>query len=308
MAVATRTAYGEALAELIKVNKKIVVLDADLTKSTKTNAAQEVCPERHFNMGIAEANMTSVAAGFAANGYTVFASTFAMFATGRSWEQVRNSIAYPQLDVKICGTHSGIAVGEDGVSHQAIEDIAIMRVIPGMEVYSPCDQWQTREVIRYVATTGKPCYVRLGRANVNDVYTSDYKFDPTKISILNQGKDVAIFTTGLMVQKSMEALELLKAEGYNPTVVNVCSIKPIDEAGVIEVLKTHQHIITVEEHNVIGGLGSVISDVSVKACPKLITKIGLQDRFAESAEFNQLLDKYGLDAKAIVKAVKKIVK
>lgn len=303
MAVATRTAYGEALAELIKEDKKVVVLDADLTKSTKTNAAKNACPERHYNMGIAEANMTTVAAGFAAQGYTVFASTFAMFSTGRAWEQVRNSIAYPQLNVKICGTHSGIAVGEDGVSHQAIEDIALMRVIPGMEVYSPTDQWQTREVIKYVASTKTPAYVRLGRANVDDVYDENYKFEPGKVEVLEEGSKVAIFATGLMVQKSLEAAALLKAEGVEPTIVNVCSIKPLDEAGVADILRTHEYIVTVEEHNVIGGLGSAISDVAVKCCPKLIRKVGLQDRFAESANFNHLLDKYGLDAKGIAKEV-----
>jgi len=308
MGKATRTAYGEALADLIVNNEKIVVLDADLTKSTKTNLAQKACPERHFNMGIAEANMTSVAAGFAASGYIPFASTFAMFATGRAWEQVRNSIGYPHLNVKICGTHSGIAVGEDGVSHQAIEDIALMRVISGMEVFSPCDEAQTKFVINHVATTSNPTYVRLGRANVDDVYALDYKFDPYKIDILNKGSKVAIIATGLMVQKSLEAVEMLKADGIDATLVNVCAIKPLDENGICQVLNEHDIIVTVEEHNVIGGLGSAVSDVAVAKCPKIINKIGIQDRFAESAEFNQLLEKYQLDGKGIYKQVKELVK
>jgi len=308
MAKATRTAFGEALAELIVKDEKIVVFDADLTKSTKTILAKNVCPERNFNMGIAEADMMCTAAGFAASGYTAFAATFAMFATGRAWEQIRNSIAYPRLNVKICGTHSGIAVGEDGVSHQAIEDIALMRAIPKMEIYSPCDQYQTKEVIRYVAKTKTPAYVRLGRADVDDVYDADYKFDPSKIEVLNQGEKVAIFATGLMVQNALAAQKLLLAKGINLTVVNVCCIKPIDEKGVAEVLAKHDYIVTAEEHNVIGGLGSAIADVASQRCPKLITRIGLQDRFAESGQFKQLLHKYKLDAEAIADVVSNLVK
>lgn len=304
MGLATREAYGKALAKIILENEKIVVLDADLTKSTKTSDAQKVCPERHFNMGIAEANMMGVAAGFASSGYTVFASTFSMFATGRAWEQIRNSIAYPHLNVKICGTHAGIAVGEDGVSHQAIEDISLMRTIPGMEVYSPCDAAETMAVIEYVSKTDKPCYVRLGRSGVDDVYSEDTKFDFSKIKVLKEGKDIAIFATGLMVQEALKAAETLKAEGINITVVDVACIKPLDEEGVLNILKTHDHIITAEEHNIIGGLGSAISDVSVKYLPKKITKIGIMDRFAESGPFNELLEKYNLTSSYIVKVVK----
>ncbi len=306
MAIATREAYGEELAKLIVEDPKIVVLDADLTKSTMTIMAKKVCPERHFDMGIAEADMMGVAAGFATSGYTVFASSFAMFATGRAWEQVRNSIAYPHLNVKICGTHAGIAVGEDGVSHQAIEDIAIMRVIPGMEVYSPCDGAQTKAVIDHVSKTKNPTYVRLGRSKVEDVYQPDHKFDLSKVDIVHQGKDVAIFATGLMVQACLVALPQLQQAGIDPTIVNVCCIKPLDEKGVAEVLNSHSKIVTAEEHNIIGGLGSAISDVSVKYCPRFITKIGIQDRFAESGPFAKLLVKYHLDAQSIVDTVKKI--
>lgn len=307
MGLATREAYGKALAELIVKNEKIVVLDADLTKSTKTNDAQKVCPERHFNMGIAEANMMGVAAGFASSGYTVFASTFAMFATGRAWEQIRNSIAYPQLNVKICGTHAGIAVGEDGVSHQAIEDISLMRTIPQMEVYSPCDANETKAVIEYVSKTNKPCYVRLGRSSVDDVYDDNTKFDFSKIRILHEGKDVAVLATGLLVQEALKAKDVLKKEGIDLTVVDVACIKPLDEEGVVNVLKGHKHIITAEEHNIIGGLGSAVAEVSVKAYPTFIHRIGINDRFAESGPFTELLEKYNLTYKEIVRVVKSLL-
>lgn len=306
MGLATREAYGKALAKLIAENEKVVVLDADLTKSTKTADAQKACPERHFNLGIAEGNMMSVAAGMAASGYTVFASTFSMFATGRAWEQIRNSIVYPHLNVKVCGTHAGISVGEDGVSHQAIEDISLMRTIPTMEVYCPCDAAETYAVIDYVSKTNKPCYVRLGRSSVDDVYDENTEFDFTKIKVVEQGEKIAVFATGLMVQEAVKAAKALKEEGINITVVDVCCIKPIDEAGVSEILKTHEHIITAEEHNVVGGLGSAISEVSVKNCPRFIKKIGVQDEFAESGPVNELLSKYKLTADEIIRVVKSL--
>ena len=307
MGLATREAFGEELAKLIVENEKIVVLDADLTKSTKTADAKKVCPERHFNMGIAEGNMIGVAAGFAASGYTVFAASFAMFAAGRAFEQVRNSVGYPHLNVKVCGTHAGISVGEDGASHQAIEDIALMRAIPGMHVYSPSDASETKALIKYVSTIKDPCYIRLGRSKVEDVYASDATFDFNKISVLTNGADVAVFATGLMVQESLKAAKSLEQEGIKITVVNVCSIKPLDEKGVEEILKTHKHIITAEEHNVIGGLGSAISDVSVKLCPRTITKIGVQDTFGESGAVNALLEKYKLTSTEVVNVVKSLI-
>lgn len=299
MGKATREAYGQELAELIKENSKIVVLDADLAGSTKTIEAKKVAPDRFFDMGIAEANMIGHAAGLAASGYIPFASSFSMFCTGRAWEQIRNSVAYPHLNVKIVGTHSGITVGEDGASHQAIEDIAIMRAIPGMEVYVPCDAAETRAVIRYVSTTKNPCYVRLGRASVDDVYDDNTKFDFHKIKIVNAGEKVAIFATGIEVQEALKAAKCLQAYGINPTVVDVCSIKPLDEAGIVNILKTHEKIITVEEHNVIGGLGDAISSVSTKIEPKLITKIGMPDCFGESGKPNELLSKYRLTYETI---------
>ena len=308
MGKATRQAYGEALADLVKEHEDIVVVDADLSGSTKTALAKKVDPSRHFNIGIAEANMIGVAAGLASSGYTVFASSFAMFATGRPWEQIRNSLAYPNLKVKVCGTHSGIAVGEDGVSHQATEDIAIMHAIPNMKIYCPCDEVETKAVIKHIYNEDGPCYVRLGRSEADDLYANDEEFDFTKVKVLNKGKDVCIFATGLMVQESMYALKKLQEEGINPTIVDVCSIKPLDEEGVKELLNSHEHIITVEEHNVIGGLGSAISDVSVKYCPRLITKIGMQDEFGQSGPFKDLLKLYGLHHDNIVKTVKEAVK
>lgn len=302
MPIATREAYGEELAVLVKNNPKVVVLDADLAGSTKTSLAKKAVPERFFDLGIAEADMIGHAAGLAASGYIPFASSFSMFCTGRAWEQIRNSVAYPHLNVKIVGTHSGIAVGEDGVSHQAIEDIALMRAISGMEVYVPCDGAETKAVIDHVAETQNPCYVRLGRSSVDDVYAADTEFDFTKIHVLNEGKDTAIFACGLEVQEALKAAKRLQAEGINPTVVDVCTIKPLDEAGVLEILKMHEHIITAEEHNVIGGLGDAIAAVSVKSMPRKITKIGLQDQYAESGPFNELLVKYNLTEEAIYQA------
>lgn len=303
MAMATREAYGQELAELVKENPKIVVLDADLAGSTKTIEAKKVAPERFFDMGIAEADMIGHAAGLAASGYIPFASSFAMFCTGRAWEQIRNSVAYPHLNVKIVGTHSGITVGEDGASHQAIEDIAIMRAIPGMEVYVPCDAAETKAVIRYVSTTKKPCYVRLGRASVDDVYDDNTTFDFPRIKIVNRGEKVAIFATGLEVQEALKAAKNLQSFGMNPTVVDVYSIKPLDEAGIVHILRTHDKIITVEEHNVIGGLGDAISSVSTNREPKLITKLGMPDCFGESGKPNELLEKYRLTYETICDAV-----
>lgn len=303
MGKATRDAYGQELAELVKENKKIVVLDADLAGSTRTIEAKKVAPERFFDMGIAEADMIGHAAGFAASGYIPFASSFAMFCTGRAWEQIRNSVAYPHLNVKIVGTHSGITVGEDGASHQAIEDIAIMRAIPGMEVYVPCDANETKALIRYVSSTERPCYVRLGRSAVDDVYDANTIFDFPRIRIVNRGEKVAIFATGIEVQEALKAVKDLQSYGINPTVVDVCSIKPLDEAGVVNILKTHDKIITVEEHNVIGGLGDAISSVSTKIEPKLITKLGMPDCFGESGKPNELLVKYRLTYETICEAV-----
>ena len=304
MAKATREAYGEEIAKLIQENPKIVVLDADLAGSTHSAEAQKVCPERFFDMGIAEADMIGVSAGLAASGYIPFASSFAMFCTGRVWEQIRNSVAYPHLNVKIVGSHSGITVGEDGVTHQAIEDIAIMRDITGLEVYVPCDQWETKAVIDYVASIDSPCYVRLGRSKVEDVFDKDKKFDITKINVLHQGKSkVAVFCTGLMVQSTLAAAKMLEQDGIDLTVVDVCAIKPADEIGIAKVLAENDHIFTIEEHSTTGGLGSMICEIAADRCPKKICRIGMWG-FAESADWKTLLHEYMLDGEGVYKQIK----
>ena len=303
MAKATRQAFGEKLGELVVENPKIVVLDADLAAATKTGIAKKACPERYFDMGIAEADMIGHAAGLAASGYIPFAASFAMFASGRAWEQIRNSVAYPHLNVKICGTHAGITVGEDGVSHQAIEDIALMRVIPEIEVYVPADEKETRAVLDYVAKTTKPAYIRLGRANVDDVYDTE-DFDVTKANILRKGEKIAVFATGVEVPAALEAAEMLKADGINVTVVDICAIKPCDEEGIVKILEEHETIFTAEEHNIIGGLGGLIAEISTSRCPRRIVRLGVEDRFAESGGYKELLAKYELDGNGLYKKIK----
>lgn len=303
MSKATREAYGEEISKLIQENPKIVVLDADLAGSTYSGKAGEVCPERFFDMGIAEANMIGVSAGLAASGYIPFASSFAMFCTGRVWEQIRNSVAYPHLNVKIVGSHSGITVGEDGVTHQAIEDIAIMRDITGLEVYAPCDQWETKAVIDHVASTNNPCYIRLGRSKVEDVFDESKKFDVTKINVIHEGTSkVAVFATGLMVQSSLGALKALNEKGIDPTIIDVCAIKPTDEEGIAKILESNDEIFTVEEHSVTGGLGSMICEVAADRCPKRIHIIGMRG-FAESADWKTLLKEYKLDAEGVAEQI-----
>ena len=300
MAQETRNAYGEKLAELIAKNKNIVVLDADLTKSTKTADAKKVCPERHFNAGIAEANMLGMAAGLAASGKIAFASSFAVFAAGRAFEIIRNSICYPKLNVKICATHAGLSVGEDGASHQSIEDVGIMRTLPNMKVYVPCDQYETKAVIEHVANLQGPCYVRLGRGKVEDVYDENKVFDFSKVDVLRKGKDVVLFAMGLMVQEALKAAEELDA-----TVVNVSSLKPLDEEGILELLRSHKKAYALEEHNVIGGLYSAIAEVKAKTdVTTPVVPIGVNDTFGESGKAKDVLAKYGLTAENVVKVVK----
>ena len=300
MAQETRNAYGARLAELITENDKIVVLDADLTKSTKTADAKKACPERHFNAGIAECNMLGMAAGLAASGKIAFASSFAVFATGRAFEIIRNSICYPKLNVKICATHAGLSVGEDGASHQSIEDVGIMRTLPNMRIFVPCDQYETKAVIDYVAGIDGPCYVRLGRGKVDDVYNEKSTFNFDKVDILRKGKDVVLFAMGLMVQEALKAAEELDA-----TVVNVSTIKPIDEDSIKALLKEHKVAYALEEHNIYGGLFSAISEVKAKtdiATP--VYPIGVNDKFGESGKAKDVLEKYGLTAKHVVEVVK----
>lgn len=296
---ATREAYGEEIAKLVQENPRIVVLDADLAGSTKSAMAQKVAPERFFDVGIAEQNLIGVSAGLAASGYIPFASTFAMFATGRCWEQIRNSVAYPQLNVKVIGSHSGITVGEDGCTHQAIEDIAIMRAITGLSVFSPCDQYETKAVIDYVASHEGPCYVRLGRSQVEDFFTADTNFDVTKINVLRQGSQkIAVFATGLMVQSSMKAAEILAEKGIDLTVIDVCAIKPCDEEGITNILKENETIFTVEEHSITGGLGSLVAELASAKCPRFVHRLGMYG-YAESASAEVLLHEYRLDGEGV---------
>ena len=300
---ATREAYGEEIAKLVQENPRIVVLDADLAGSTKSAMAQKVAPERFFDVGIAEQNLIGVSAGLAASGYIPFASTFAMFATGRCWEQIRNSVAYPQLNVKVIGSHSGITVGEDGCTHQAIEDIAIMRAITGLSVFSPCDQYETKAVIDYVASHDGPCYVRLGRSQVEDFYTADTDFDVTKINVLRQGSQkIAVFATGLMVQSSMKAAEILAEKGIDLTVIDVCAIKPCDEEGITNILKENETIFTVEEHSVTGGLGSLVAELASAKCPRFVHRLGMYG-YAESASAEVLLHEYRLDGEGVAEQI-----
>ena len=307
MATATREAYGKTLAKLIVEHDDLFVLDADLTKSTKTIEAKKARPEHHFNMGIAEGNMMAVAAGMAASNKVVYASSFAMFAAGRAFEQIRNSICYPNLNVKVCATHAGISVGEDGASHQCIEDLALMRSIPNMKVFQPCDAKQTEEIIKAVYDIEGPCYVRLGRLGVEDVYDENYKFEYGKGNVLKESetRDVCIIASGLMVQESLKACKYMQK--YKPTIVDMPCIKPIDEKLIQRMAATHNMIVTVEEHNVIGGLGSVVSEVlSETGYSCKLFRMGLQDVFGRSGTPQALLEYYGLDAKHIAEYVEKI--
>ena len=300
MAQETRNAYGEKLAEIIKQNKDVVVLDADLTKSTKTNLAKEACPERHFNAGIAECNMMGMAAGLASSGKIAFASSFAVFATGRPFEVIRNSICYPNLNVKVCATHAGLSVGEDGASHQAIEDIAIMRALPNMKVYVPCDQYETKALLDHVLAEKGPCYIRMGRGKVDDVYNENTVFDFNKADVVREGKDIVLFATGLMVQEALKA-----AEEIDATVVNVCSIKPIDKEGILSMLSSHKKAYALEEHNIIGGLFSAISEVKAQSdITTPLYPIGVNDEFGQSGKALDVLDYYGLTSKHIVEKIK----
>ncbi len=306
--IATREAYGKALVELGSVNDKVVVLDADLSKSTKTADFSKQFPERFINMGIAEANMMCVAAGMSTCGKIPFVSTFAMFAAGRAFEQVRNSICYPNLNVKICATHAGLTVGEDGASHQAIEDLALMRAIPNMTVISPSDSIETEAVIKAIAEYNGPCYVRLGRVGVNVINdNADYKFEIGKGIELRKGTDVTIVATGIMVDEALAAEAILKEEGISANVINIHTLKPLDTDLLVKAAKTTKTIVTVEEHNIIGGLGSAVSEAICEVFPVPVIKVGVQDTFGESGQPAELLKAYGLTPEKIVEAVKKAI-
>ena len=303
---ATRAAYGEALAELGKVNDKVVVLDADLSKSTMTATFQKAFPDRFFNIGIAEANMVDMAAGMSTMGLIPFCSTFAMFGAGRVYEQIRNSIAYPRLNVKLCMSHAGVSVGEDGASHQCLEDLALMRVIPGMTVICPADASETRKAVFAAAEMEGPVYIRLARL-ATPVFEEDYPFEIGKANVLREGADVAVFATGLMVSEALKAADLLAAQGVSAAVINVHTVKPIDSECVTEWARKCGRVVTVEEHSVIGGLGDAVAEVLMGKVDCAFRKIGVQDQFGQSGKAWEVLAEYGLTAPQIAESIKEMV-
>ena len=307
--IATRESYGNALVEVGKEHEDLIVLDADLAGATKTNIFKKAFPERHWDIGIAEANMTGIAAGLATCGKVPFISSFAMFAAGRNFEQVRNSIGYPHLNVKIGATHAGISVGEDGATHQCLEDIALMRTIPGMVIINPADDVEARAAVHAAYDHVGPVYLRFGRLPVpvfNDEAT--YKFEIGKGVVLKEGTDVTIFATGLCVKEALEAEKMLAADGIHAEIINIHTIKPIDRELVVASAKKTGKVVTVEEHSVIGGLGSAVCDVLCEEAPTKVLKIGVNDVFGESGPALELLHKYELDGEGIYKKVKAFVK
>ena len=307
--IATRDSYGNALVELGKAHDDLIVLDADLAGATKTCIFQKEFPERHWDCGIAECNMTGIAAGLATCGKVPFISSFAMFAAGRNYEQVRNSIGYPHLNVKIGATHAGISVGEDGATHQCLEDLSLMREIPGMVVINPSDDVEARAAVKAAYDHVGPVYLRFGRLAVpviND--TPDYKFEIGKGIVLKEGKDVSIFATGLEVSETLEAAKMLAADGINAKVINIHTIKPLDEEIILAAAKQTGRIFTVEEHSIIGGLGGAVCELLSEKCPTKVTRIGVNDRFGESGPAKELLHKYELDAEGIANRIAKELK
>ena len=306
--IATRESYGNALVEMGAKYPNLVVLDADLAAATKTGVFKKAYPERHIDCGIAECNMVGIAAGLAATGMIPFVSSFAMFAAGRAFEQVRNSVGYPRLNVKIGATHAGITVGEDGASHQCNEDIALMRTIPGMVVMCPADDVEAKAAVKAAAEYEGPVYLRFGRAAcpvIND--KPDYKFEIGKGQVLREGTDVTIVATGICVGNALEAAEKLAQDGISAEVVNICTIKPLDEELIVASAKKTGKVVTAEEHSVIGGLGSAVCDALCKSNPVPVCKIGMQDVFGESGSAAALVEKYGLDGTGIYKTVKEFV-
>ena len=307
MGIATREAYGKALAAVGGKNNNVIVLDADLSKSTKTEVFGKAYPERFFNVGIAEQNMMGTAAGLAAAGKIPFVSTFAVFATGRAFEQIRNSICYPKLNVKIAATHAGLTVGEDGASHQSIEDISLMRTLPNMTVIVPADGIETEKAIEFAAEYKGPCYIRLGRSNVPDLFDADYKFEIGKAVTVAEGTDVTIIATGIMVAEAKAAAEELSKEGISAGVLNIHTIKPIDSEAIIKAAEKTGCIVTCEEHSIIGGLGSAVAEVLVENNPVPMLRLGVNDTFGESGKPNDLLKKYKLKSSDIVEKVKVVL-
>ena len=303
--IATRDGYGQALVELCREHDNIVVLDADLAGSTKSGSIKKEFPDRHFNCGIAEGNMMAVAAGAATMGMVPFASSFAMFAAGRAFEQIRNSIGYPALNVKICATHGGISVGEDGASHQCCEDFALMRSIPGMVVMSPSDNVEAIAAVKAAYAYEGPCYLRFGRLAVPVFHDeNNFKFEIGKGEVMREGNDVAIIANGLMVNEAVEAGKMLAEAGINARVINMCTIKPLDEELILAAAKECGKIVTCEEHSVIGGLGEAVCALLSEKCPTPVRRIGVNDEFGYSGPAAQLLKEFGLSAENIVKVTK----
>lgn len=301
--IATRDAYGRTLVELGGRYPDLVVLDADLSKSTKTNEFARVFPDRFFNIGIAEQNLMGIAAGFALTGKIPYVSTFAVFAAGRAFDQVRNTIAYPGLNVKIVATHAGISVGEDGASHQAIEDLALMRSLPNMTVIVPADATETARAVAAALVHRGPVYIRLGRPPVPVLFGEEYKFRIGEAVILREGPDAAICATGIMVAEALKAAEQLATRGIQVTVVNVHTIKPLDVETIVRVVRKTRALVSAEEHTINGGLGSAVAELLGEHCPVPLVRVGIQDRFGESGSVGELMDAFGLTASHIVRAV-----
>lgn len=305
---ATRESYGVTLEELGKEREDIVVFEADLSKATKSEKFGKAYPDRYFNVGIAEQNMVGMAAGVSSTGKVPFATTFAVFAAGRAFEVIRNSVCYPKANVKIAATHAGITVGPDGGSHQAIEDLALMSSLPNMIVLSPADDIEACKCVKAAAEVNSPVYLRFGRIPLDDIYTDKYDFQIGRGSELAKGDDVTIIATGIMVHKALKAAEELKDEGINARVINMATIKPIDEEIIVKSAKETKGIVTVEEHSIIGGLGDRVSAVVCENHPTVVKKIGVKDVFGESGNPDELLEKYGLTVENIKETVRSIVK
>ena len=302
-----RSVFGKTLAELGKTNKDIVVLDADLSCSTQTQVFAKEFPERFFNCGIAEQDMIATAAGLASVGKIPFAASFAMFATGRTYDQIRNSVCYPEFNVKIIGTHGGVTVGEDGASHQALEDISLMRSIPNMSVIVPADCRECEQVIKFAAENYGPMYIRIPRTNVCDIFDENYEFDFCKAQVLEEGTDVTIISNGETLAEVIEACENLKKEGYSTQIIHVPVVKPLDGATIIDSVKKTRFVIVVENHSIIGGLGSAICELLSEYYPLPVHRIGVNDEFGQSGKWQELLDYYGLNSEKLEKTIKKYV-
>lgn len=302
--IATRKSYGEALKNVGKINKNIVVLDADLAGATKSDIFKNEFPDRFFDMGISEQDMIATAAGMATCGKIPFASTFAVFATGRAYDQIRNSVCYPKLNVKICGSHAGITVGEDGTTHQMLEDINIMKGLPNMRVFCPSDDIQTKWLVEEISKINGPCYIRTARMDSNVIYEEEQKFEIGRAIQIGDGTDATIFAIGVCVAEALKAKEKLEEQNINVRVVDMFSLKPVDKEMIIKCAKETKKLFSVEDHSVIGGLGSIISDVLTEEYPTKLIKIGIDDRFGESGKANELMKKFKIDCDAIVEKIK----